>query len=164
MAKPAKRKYNVERPYNGGEWSEARMISFIKSALRGARWPQKYRCIEKAFIGFGINPKTGRKCKLHLCPTCHGHFPQNMMQADHIIPVIGPEGFTSWDEYISRLFVEADGFVATCKICHQQKTNLEKAERKLHANLRLSLEVVSPGEQHAHRLDQQEFLSGDLVR
>ena len=105
------------------------MTSFIKSALRGARWPQKYECIKAAFVEHGINPATGHKCKLHKCPECQGLFPQNMMHADHIVPVVGPEGFKTWDLFIERLFCEADGFRALCKPCHNLQTSKERAGR-----------------------------------
>jgi hypothetical protein len=127
--KTPKRRLDIERPHNGGTWSKARMVSFIKSALRGARWPQKYVCVKNAYIRDGINPKTGRKCKLHHCPECRETFPQNQMHADHITPVIGPEGFISWDLFISRLYCEAGGFRALCKACHAKCTELERAER-----------------------------------
>lgn len=128
--KAVRRRKDIPRPFNGGEWTIARMNCFIKSALRGARWPQKYVCIREAFVKHGINPKTGHKCKLHRCPDCDGLFPQKDMQADHIIPVVGPEGFVSWDQYIKRLFCEADGFRALCKQCHKKITEEERAERK----------------------------------
>ena len=127
--KKPKKRLDLERPRNGGLWTEARFVSFVKSALRGARWPQKYECIKQAFVGMGINPRTGRACKLHKCPDCGGLFPQNGMQADHITAVIGPEGFQTWDLFISRLFCEADGFRALCKACHKTITAAERGER-----------------------------------
>ena len=123
------RKQNIPRPRNAGQWTEARFTAFVKSALRGARWPARYECIKQAFVGMGVNPRTGRACKLHKCPDCGGLFPQNGMQADHIVAVIGPEGFQSWDLFISRLFCEADGFRALCKGCHKTITATERAER-----------------------------------
>lgn len=125
-----KKRLDIPRPRNGGEWTEARFNSFIKSALRGARWPQKYVCVRNAYVKDGLNPKTGRKCKLHQCPQCDNLFPQNQMVADHIEAVVGPEGFTNWDDYIRRLFCEADGFQAICKDCHNRITNHEKQTRK----------------------------------
>lgn len=136
--KPKKLK-NIDRPRNGGQWTEARFVSFVKSALRGARWPQKYQCIKDAYIEDGINPATGRKCKLHECPQCNGTFPQNQMHADHIIPVVGPEGFQTWDMFIERLFVEADGFQAMCKECHKRITKHETNVRKETKNKQINL-------------------------
>jgi hypothetical protein len=112
--------------FNDGEWTEARMSQFIRSALRKAQWPPKFRAIKKAFIGYGTNPKTGRKCKLHACAHCGNSFPQNGVQADHIDPVIGAEGFQSWDEYIRRLFVDSEGFRVLCKECHRKVTGMAR--------------------------------------
>lgn len=128
------KKRDIPRPHNGGEWTKARMQSFIKSALRGARWPQKYVCIEKAVVGYGINPKTNRRCKMHRCAECGGEFPAKQMQADHIIPVIGEEGFKDWNTFIERLYCEADGFRAICRDCHAVKTKQENAARKARVN------------------------------
>ncbi len=125
-----KRRTDIARPFCGGLWTEARMVSFIKSALRGARWPEKYYCIAEAYVEDGINPKTGRRCKLHRCPECQDLFPATGMQADHIEPVVGPEGFTTWDDFIARLYCPREGFVALCKGCHKAKTKEENTLRR----------------------------------
>lgn len=107
-------------------WTDARKRSFIVSALRSARWGPKYECIRKAYVADGTNPKTGRKCKLHRCSGCRQTFPKGQIQADHIEPVIGPEGFQGWDTYIERMFCPAEGFQALCKACHGDKTLMER--------------------------------------
>lgn len=129
--KKPKPREGLERPFNGGAWTKARMTSFIKSALRGARWPQKYEAIKKAYVKDGINPATGRKCKLHRCAHCKGEFPKSGVHADHIIPVVGPEGFQSWDVYIERLYCEVSGFRVLCKNCHKAVTRKEQEERRV---------------------------------
>lgn len=128
--KVAKPKAGLEKPYNGGAWTRARFTAFVKSALRGARWPQRYEAVKRAFVRVGINPTTGRSCKLHRCEDCLGLFPQNGVQADHATPVVGPEGFTTWDDFISRLFVDADGYRILCKECHSRVTKKEQEERR----------------------------------
>ncbi len=128
--KKATRKTSVPRPRNGGQWTEARYNSFIKSALRGARWPAKYECIKRAFVENGINPETGKKCKLCRCEGCKKLFKQGDLRADHILPVVGPEGFQTWDIFISRLYCEADGFQALCSTCHDAKTAEENGARR----------------------------------
>jgi 5-methylcytosine-specific restriction endonuclease McrA len=120
------------------------MTSFIKSALRGAQWPPKYECIKEAFVEYGINPATGRKCKLHLCPDCKGLFPQAGMKADHIVPVVGPEGFVNWDTFIARLYVEKEGFQAICKKCHEVKTKEENAQRRARKKENDTHEYIHP--------------------
>ena len=124
-----------EKTRNGRRWTEARFNSFVKGALRSARWPPKYRCIQKAYVEDGINPKTGRRCKLHRCQGCGQTFPKNQIRADHIEPVVPVTGFTNWDDVINRLFVEADGFQALCVECHKSKTKEENANRKRHEKL-----------------------------
>lgn len=128
--KKTKPRPGLERPYNGGEWTKARFTAFVKSALRGARWPQKYEAVKRAFVRVGINPATGRSCKLHRCEDCHGLFPQNGVQADHSTPVVGPEGFTTWDDFITRLFIDAGEYTILCKGCHAKVTKEEQEERR----------------------------------
>jgi 5-methylcytosine-specific restriction endonuclease McrA len=121
-------------------WTDSRVKSFIISALRGARWPAKFQCIEKSFVANGINPKTGRKCKLHRCTKCKQTFPKGHIQADHINPVVGPKGFVSWDVYIERMFCGPEGFQAICKACHADKTLMERyriSEETLEAHKKL---------------------------
>jgi hypothetical protein len=107
-------------------WTDARKRSFVVSALRSARWPAKFECIRKSYVADGINPKTGRRCKFHRCSNCRKDVPKGQIQADHINPVVGPEGFKTWDLYIERMFCEADGFQALCKECHSDKTLTER--------------------------------------
>jgi hypothetical protein len=52
------------------------------------------------------------------------------MRADHIVPVVGPEGFKDWNTFIERLYVEKEGFQAIDKDCHATKTNNERKERE----------------------------------
>lgn len=124
------RKPKPPKPYNGGQWTAARFRSFIMSALRRAQWPQKYASIASAYVKDGINPKTGKPCKLHRCPACGELHPKGMMQADHINPVIPLTGFDSWDGVITRLYCEKEGFRPLCKPCHRQLTNEQNKQRK----------------------------------
>lgn len=124
----------VEKPHNSGQWTKARMRSFIMSALRRAQWPVKYEAIRQAFVEKGINPATGKQCKLHKCSDCGNMFPAKDMRADHIKPIVPVEGFDNWDGVISRLFCELDGFQALCNDCHKVKTNAENEERKKNKN------------------------------
>ncbi len=120
----------IPKPYNGGTWTESKFNSWIRGQLRRSRWPQKYEAIRRAYVKDGINPRTGRKCKLHECASCGELFPAKDIKADHIVPVVGPEGFVDWNTFIARLYVDADGFQALCKECHDHKTAEERAERK----------------------------------
>lgn len=128
----------VNKPYNSGKWTEARMRSFIMSALRKAQWGVKYEAIRAAFVSYGVNPETNRKCKFHKCAECGELFMAGDMQADHIDPVVpinGEWGDTTrflgynWNELLPRLFAEIDEFQALDKDCHKKKSAEEKTKR-----------------------------------
>jgi 5-methylcytosine-specific restriction endonuclease McrA len=121
------------KPYNGGQWTEARRNAFIKSALRNARWPVKYAALTNARVGKRINPATGRLAMFHVCADCNCDFVAKDVVADHIVPVVLITGFDSWDGVIERLFCEVDGFQCLCKECHSRKTKGENAMRRASA-------------------------------
>ena len=117
----------VDKPYNGGKWSASRRRSFIISQLRRGKWPPKYAAIARAYIGPGINPKTGKKCKLHKCEECGDVFAKGDMRADHREPVVDPAvGFVDWNTWIERCYVEADKYDVICTDCHDAKTAEER--------------------------------------
>ena len=118
---------------NGGEWTEARFNSFVKSALRSAsqRWPPKYKVLSESFVGTKLNPKSGRQAKHYKCSKCLNDFPQKEVEVNHIIPVVPLSGFDSWDGVINRLFCEREGLEVVCKPCHKSITLQENSERKL---------------------------------
>lgn len=115
--------------HNGGQWTDARFHSFIKSALRAAssRWPPKFACLAAAYTGKKENKSSGRQAKHYRCASCGGEFPLALVQVDHILPVIDPSvGFIGWDEVVKRMFCEVEGFQCLCKECHAVKTQQEK--------------------------------------
>lgn len=121
-----------EKTRNGGEWTEARYRSFIKSALRGAsqRWPPKYKTLSDALVGKKINEKTGRMANHFKCNSCNKEFPQKDVEVNHKLPVVPVEGFTTWDVVIERMFCEKEGLEVLCKPCHKQVTKQENEQRK----------------------------------
>lgn len=127
------------KPFNGGRWTVARLRSFAISAIRRAQWPAKYAAIGRAYVRDGINPKTGKPCKLHKCEECGELFPKGKMQADHKVPVVPEDGKwgqttewlgVNWNEYLPRMWVEADQYNALDKTCHQLKTQKENQQRR----------------------------------
>jgi hypothetical protein len=119
----------VKKPYNSGQWTEARMNQFIKSALRTAsmKWPPRNVCAKKAWVSRGVYLCAGYKTKAHeVKRTSSG---SNNIYVDHIEPVIPPSGFTTWDDAIRRMFPEEEGFQLLCKDCHSEKTKDERNER-----------------------------------
>jgi 5-methylcytosine-specific restriction endonuclease McrA len=107
---------------NGGAWTEGRYKGFITGVLRSGmrRWPPKWECLKSACTGQKVNKKTKRLAKHFRCNECKRDFPQKSVQVDHINPV---GSCSTWDEYIERLFCEADNLQVLCKPCHKKKTN-----------------------------------------
>lgn len=118
---------------NSGRWTDARYRAFIISALRAAsrRWPPKFQTLQEACVGQQINQKTNRISKHYKCATCSKTVPTSEIQIDHISPIVPPRtGFTTWDDFIERLFCEKDNLQALCKPCHLLKTKEEKDASK----------------------------------
>lgn len=91
--------------------------SFAITALRRAslRWEPRNEAMKKARIERGM----------YKCAVCANIFHRKEIQLDHKIPVVGLEGFAGFDDYISRLFCEEDGFQVICETCHTAKSLLE---------------------------------------
>ena len=96
---------------------------FLISILRRAtyRWPPRSEAL-----------KEGRKDRnSYECAMCKDLYKNNQVVLDHIYPVVDPKtGFTTWDDYIDRMFPEKEGFQVLCSGCHDIKTGLEDEMRK----------------------------------
>lgn len=112
----------VERTRCDNKWSEAKYKSFITSVLRRAsgRWSPKHTVIKNSRVARGK----------YLCGECQAIVGPKQIRADHIEPVVPVTGFTTWDSFINRLFVEKEGLRAICKDCHSIKTKEENRQRK----------------------------------
>lgn len=69
------------------------------------------------------------------CASCKGTFGRKSIAVDHIEPVVNPDtGFTTFDEYIKRLFCPSSGLQILCnngkKSCHKLKSQLENKRRR----------------------------------
>lgn len=113
---------------NDGKWTEGRYHAFIVNGLRGAyrRWPPKFEALGEAWVGYEKLGKTKRDIKVYECKKCRKPFPRKQVQVDHIKPVVPKSGFTSWDDYIERLFCEKGNLQILCKKCHKGKTAKDK--------------------------------------
>ena len=121
--------------YNSGQWTEARMHSFIKGGLRGisVRWPPKILVKKNAWVERGIYLCAGHQRAAHKVPVTIKKNSRrvNNISVDHIDPVINPiNGFENWDMLIERMFCEVEGLQLLCKDCHSLKTAEERQERK----------------------------------
>lgn len=111
-----------------GNWTEARYKSFIISGLRqtSKRWAPINEVKKEARVSRGIYRCAGCKKDVPFTYKEGRKRVQNVF-VDHIEPVVDPiKGFTTWDEYIARMFVEKEGLQVLCKVCHDQKSEKEK--------------------------------------
>lgn len=85
-------------------------------------WPPRLEAKKRA--------KHPTKKGWYVCSICKGE--REKIEIDHVFPCIKPsDGFTSWDEYITRRFVEtADALQALCHECHLKKSKEENLARR----------------------------------
>jgi len=98
-------------------------ITFAKGALRRASlmWKPINEC--------RVNAR--RERGKYECAMCHDLFGPKEVQIDHVHPVIDLiKGFTTWDDYIERLFCDVENLACLCKTCHAAKTASEVQMRK----------------------------------
>lgn len=114
------------------EWTPARVKSFIISVLRSGtrRWPPKYTTLNNAKTEKKINVKTGRLAQHYLCNSCKEEFTSTNVEVDHIQPIASIDGFTTWDEFISRLFCGEENLQVLCRTCHSEKSKKERSENR----------------------------------
>lgn len=112
----------VERPRNGGAWTEARYFGFIRSALRSAfqKWGPKHEAKKRAKVQYNT----------YVCAHCDKWYASSQVEVDHIKPAGSLKKFDDLPGFVERMFCEAEGFQVLCKECHQVKTNKEKADAK----------------------------------
>lgn len=131
VAKPKLNK--TPKPKKAIVWTEARKKSFVVSVLRSGtqRWPPKYECLADAYVGQMVNKKTGRIGKHYRCAMCGEVFPSSEVNVNHIEPVVSIEnGFTTWDDFIERLFCVKELLNVLCKPCHDVLTKEENEQRR----------------------------------
>lgn len=64
------------------------------------------------------------------CAMCQLDFKRDEVHLDHIEPVISlKDGFTTFDDYINKLFCPVEGFQVICSTCHDSKTLIEDVMR-----------------------------------
>lgn len=69
---------------------------------------------------------------LYRCYICNeAKFGRKDIEVDHIVPIVGMNGFTNWDDYIKKAFIPPSQFGIACKGCHSAKTEVESQVRKM---------------------------------
>jgi hypothetical protein len=106
-----------KKPYN--------LSGFIFGALRRVYrfYPAKKEALKRA---------AGTGKDYYRCLYCGNYEHIKNIQIDHRDPVIDPKvGFTTWDNYIARLFCSVENLDVLCKPCHYIKTKEENRVRRV---------------------------------
>lgn len=121
----------TDKPRNSGQWTEGRYRSFITSILRAGsrKWSPIHTTRKKARVKRGYYKCNACKNSVTASKVIKGKRVPNVF-VDHINPVVDPiKGFTTWDDYIERLYCEEDNLQVLCRSCHDNKTQKEKKQR-----------------------------------
>ena len=116
------------------EWTDAKFKGWIVSLLRRGtmRYPPRNDALRAAKTDKKINVKTGRMAQHYKCTGCNEEFTAKGVVVDHIEPVIPVGiGFTTWDEYIKRMFCSIEKLQVLCGSCHDVKSKEERRQRKI---------------------------------
>lgn len=108
--------------------TEAQFITFVKNQLRGAswKWAPISEVMNEARVSKGVYYCKGCESNVPVTVVVNGKRIKNVF-VDHIIPVIDPiVGFTSWDDFINKLYSEKDNLQVLCGDCHDKKTMEER--------------------------------------
>ena len=119
---------------------DSKFKSFIIGLLRrgSMRWKPAQEALNSSKEVYFITSTKGKKLRRvkFKCASCKKYYCRKEICLDHINPVVDPKkGFTTWDDYINRMYVPKSGYQTLCIGCHRYKTALEKNERKLNKPL-----------------------------
>ena len=120
---------------------DTKLKNFIINTLRRAsfRWKPRGEAKKKYKVKIG-EYKTGRAKYGYECAACGVVSKSGEVKMDHIDPAVPLDGWQGFDIFIERMFCDEEGFQCLCEGCHDEKTGIEREERKRHRELKKSLD------------------------
>ena len=120
---------------------DTKLKAFIINTLRRAsfRWKPRGEAKKKYKVKVG-EYKTGRSKYGYKCAECDGIFKSGEVKMDHIDPAVPLEGWQGFDIFIERMFCDEEGFQCLCEGCHDEKTGIEREERKRQREIQKQLD------------------------
>jgi 5-methylcytosine-specific restriction endonuclease McrA len=123
--------------------------TFVKGLLRRGsfHWKARNNALKLARVDRGK----------YQCAMCKELFGPKEVQLDHIHPVIDPQkGFTTWDDYIERLYPYEEGWQCVCTTCHDYKTFTEDQMREHYKTQKDQLPDLTPKRKRKKKVDKSE--------
>lgn len=109
------------------EWAlKPTVFSALRRAWRNC--PARREVLAKSKKEYYVKCKNGNsKRRVHFkCAVCGQYFDGKDINVDHIEPVIDPNtGFTTYDNYIERLFCPIENLQVICRADHELKSSKE---------------------------------------
>jgi len=123
------KKQLVPRTRNMSTWTEAMLMSKIRSALRNIWRFYKPRVAAKKLAERTVK---GRRHKLeYQCSDCKKWFKSKEVEVNHKIPAGSLRCFDDIPSFCERLFCESPlGYDVKCKPCHKIETAKQREEKK----------------------------------
>jgi len=114
------------KPYNGGTWTQSRMMSFIRSNLRLAtrKWGPMRQAKDlnrRTYRGANARQKWEYKCG-----DCGKWFKGTEVAVHHRIPCGSLKDWDDLGDFARRMFCEVDGLKLVCDGCHKAEHEKEK--------------------------------------
>jgi len=122
----AKRKNNVPRPFNAGEWTKSKYMQQIRGHLRRAFMYWKPLQLAKLEARRKNQSDNKRMKWEYQCAECNEWFPDKQVQIDHVIPCGSINELYDVPIFIKKLSAES-GYQVLCKDCHKRLTLEERA-------------------------------------
>lgn len=115
----------VKRTRNSGTWTEAMLMSRIRSSLRRIWMYYKPRQEAKNLVRKSVK---GKRHKFeYKCCKCDNWFKSNEVEVNHKIPAGSLKSFNDLPSFCDRLFFESpDGYEVACKPCHKEETKKQR--------------------------------------
>ena len=128
--------------------------SFVIATLRSAtyRYPMRNEALKAARVDRG----------LYKCASCQGTFKREGVVIDHREPVVDVKlGFTTWDDYINRMFCDSSMLDILCEQCHDSKSLMEREMRMLFRKQRKEAEELANPKPKKSRKKTKKLLTDD---
>lgn len=113
--------------------TESAFRTKLQSVLRNIRWWKPP--LQALKLAERKSKSDNKRLKYeYQCNHCKEWFSRKEVAIDHVISVVGEDGFQDWNTYIERLFTEVDNYQVLCTECHHIKSQSENQERLINKN------------------------------